>query len=194
MKRELRRAIRRKLGALDPVSAAEASRAIRERLFATPEWRSAEIVLAFVSMPGEVDTGPILSRAFESGKTVALPRVEGSTLLFHIVPEHYENWELHSYGMREPARDLPVLRLAEEHRGKALVVTPGLAFDRTCGRLGRGGGFYDGFLASAGPFVISAGVCFSVQLVDEVPRDEHDRQVDMVVSEHEVIYRDRHPA
>lgn len=186
--------MRRKLGSLDPIRAAEASRAICERLFTTPEWRSAEVVLTFLPMPEEVDTGPILSRAAESGKTVAVPRVVGPELLFHIIPEHFEAWELHSYGMREPGRDLPVLALAEEHRGKLLVVTPGLAFDRACGRLGRGGGFYDRFLAAAGPFGVSAGVCFSVQLIDEVPRDEHDRPVDLVVTEHEVIYRGREPA
>ena len=74
-----------------------------------------------------------------------------------------------------------------------LVVTPGLAFDRRGNRLGRGGGYYDGFLRTArGDPALSLaaiGVCLSVQLVAEAPHDERDERVDGVATDEELILR-----
>ena len=61
---------------------------------------------------------------------------------------------------------------------------PGLAFDRTGNRLGRGGSYYDRLLGcarAAGP-VTAVGVCFEWQLQENVPIATHDQQLDLVVS------------
>ena len=70
-----------------------------------------------------------------------------------------------------------------------VILTPGLAFDRTGGRLGRGAGFYDRFLERA-KLSTSApvlGVCFAEQLVDRVPADTHDVGVGMLVTQEGVF-------
>jgi 5-formyltetrahydrofolate cyclo-ligase len=62
-------------------------------------------------------------------------------------------------------------------------VVPGVAFDRHGGRLGHGRGYYDRLLAHARPDATLAGLCFEVQLVDEVPMSGHDVRLDYVVTE-----------
>jgi 5-formyltetrahydrofolate cyclo-ligase len=62
-----------------------------------------------------------------------------------------------------------------------IILVPGLAFDKKLNRLGRGKGFYDRFLKNfAG---IKVGVCFEIQLVDEVPIDDHDIELDYLITE-----------
>ncbi len=64
------------------------------------------------------------------------------------------------------------------------MLVPGLAFDARGGRLGYGAGFYDGLLASGVPdnAPLVAGA-FEAQMVPEVPRDDHDVPVDLVITE-----------
>ncbi len=67
---------------------------------------------------------------------------------------------------------------------EAAVIVPGLAFDRSGNRLGRGGGHYDRFLARPGmDQALKIGACWSLQLVDEVPVEDHDIGVDWVCHE-----------
>jgi 5-formyltetrahydrofolate cyclo-ligase len=54
-----------------------------------------------------------------------------------------------------------------------VVLVPGLAFDTCGGRLGRGGGFYDRFLALVRP-PLSIGVAFDEQMVDHLALESHD--------------------
>ena len=48
-------------------------------------------------------------------------------------------------------------------------------------RLGRGKGFYDQYLAHYSG--IKVGVCFSDQIVDLVPAEKHDVNLDYIVTE-----------
>ena len=65
------------------------------------------------------------------------------------------------------------------------MIIPGVAFDREGGRLGFGKGCYDAFLGSIDTFKV--GLCYGVQLVDEVPTEEHDIKMDMIVTECGII-------
>jgi 5-formyltetrahydrofolate cyclo-ligase len=74
-----------------------------------------------------------------------------------------------------------------------LVIVPGVAFDDACGRLGLGGGFYDAFLPTLPPRVRTMALAFDEQIVERVPRDEHDERVDIVVTPSVVHRRDADP-
>jgi 5-formyltetrahydrofolate cyclo-ligase len=63
-----------------------------------------------------------------------------------------------------------------------LVVVPGLGFDEAGGRLGRGGGFYDRFLARPGLKAWKVGVGLDEQVVGPVPRDAWDVGLDALVT------------
>ena len=66
-----------------------------------------------------------------------------------------------------------------------LVIIPGLAFDLLHNRLGSGSGWYDRFLSGLHRKrkITIIGVAFEVQIVDLLPREDTDVQVEMVVTE-----------
>jgi 5-formyltetrahydrofolate cyclo-ligase len=66
-------------------------------------------------------------------------------------------------------------------------VVPGVAFDRSCRRVGYGGGFYDRLLARTDEGAAAVAIAFSMQVVDEVPTGPLDRLVDAIVTEDGVI-------
>ena len=85
------------------------------------------------------------------------------------------------YGLREPSEPHPVSPDTID-----VMLVPGLGFDRGGGRLGRGGGYYDRFLAtSRAPVVI--GVGFDCQILESVHREAHDQLMTAVVTPSGVI-------
>ena len=64
-----------------------------------------------------------------------------------------------------------------------VVLVPGLAFTASGERLGQGGGWYDRFLVGIRPDCTTIGVCFSEQLVADLPVEAHDIRLDVVVTD-----------
>ena len=156
------------------------SKEVAANVLALPAVADAATVMAFSSFGSEVDTGPIIERLERDGRRVALPRVEGRD----IVAVAYRSGDVvkpSSFGALEPAGGEKV---APEEID--VVIVPGLAFDRSGHRVGYGRGFYDRFLGALPPDALTVGICFSVQLVDEVPHGRGDRPVGLVVTEHGV--------
>jgi len=176
-KRALRREVRARRDALPPEERERLGQAVARNLLTLPEVRQASTVMAFSSFGSEVDTRPIIEQLARDGRRVVLPRVEGRT----IVPVGYRSGDPvkpSSFGALEPAGGDPVR--PEEID---VVIVPGLAFDRRGHRVGYGGGFYDRFLGRLRPDALTVSICFSVQVVDEVPNGRGDRPVDLVVTE-----------
>jgi 5-formyltetrahydrofolate cyclo-ligase len=136
-----------------------------------PEYARANTVMAFVGFNGEPDTDPLIARVAVDGKRLLLPRVEPTG----IVPADGD-WPLvaSKFGVQEPTG--PAVDVGEID----LVIVPGLAFTVDGDRLGYGQGYYDRFLPTVSAPAV--GVCFTDQLVDEMPSTERDVRVDMVIS------------
>lgn len=136
---------------------------------------NAKTILAYYSLPDEVDTSQLLDDLVAEGKTVLLPKVIDD-----------ENMEIRRYTGRQDLEE-GILHLMEpigepftDYEDIDIVVVPGLAFDAEGHRLGRGRGYYDRFLHRKNhPFRV--GICFDFQKVAEVPVDEYDIPVDEVV-------------
>jgi 5-formyltetrahydrofolate cyclo-ligase len=64
-----------------------------------------------------------------------------------------------------------------------VVIVPGIAFTAAGDRLGQGGGWFDRFLAEVRPDCTTIGVGFQPQLVENVPTEPHDVQLDMVITD-----------
>jgi 5-formyltetrahydrofolate cyclo-ligase len=74
-----------------------------------------------------------------------------------------------------------------------LFVVPGLGFTRDGKRLGRGGGYYDATLRAASARSRRVGLAFGDQIVDTMPTNADDVDMDLVVTEAETLrglYRD----
>ena len=180
-KRVLRRAVLAERDAVPQDDRSALSRAIADRFLGLPETRGAETVLAFSSFGSEVDTGPLIAGLRSLGKTVALPRIDGNEVAPVVATPETPMTEA-SFGAMEPAegRALDVAELD-------LVVVPGVAFDRSCGRVGYGGGYYDRLLGKRRDGVAGIAIAFALQIVERVPSGAIDRRVDGVVTEFEVV-------
>lgn len=167
--------------ALDREFRAEASRAIAERALALPDLAETEPVGGYWPMRSEVDPRPILEALAARGRIVALSQI--------LHPElSWREWRpgdmlVHGgFKVMEPGPD------AAEVYPHALLV-PLCAFDRSGGRLGYGKGHFDRAIAglSARHALLTIGLAFSAQEIDAVPMDEHDRPLDLIVTEREVV-------
>ena len=174
-KKRLRREIRGlKARLLTPESRTEWSSAICDGIEKLDVFRKAGIILLYCPMVDEVDVSGLFS-ACHGSKRIAVPLVEGD----HLVLKEYDPLHVHR-GYRdiiEPDSDSADIQPSEID----FAVIPGMAFDASCRRLGRGGGFYDRLLPSLD--CVKAGAAFSFQIAEEVFSDELDSPVDMVVTE-----------
>lgn len=154
---------------------AEISERVADGVFAWMSPRLPGTVSAFLAMPGEVDIAVLFTRL--PGWRWVLPRVEPDrTLTFRDreVPR-----EIHPFGMEQPQDAGPVIPLHEID----VFLTPGLAFDRTGGRLGNGAGFYDRLLAKRRPDAVAVGITIESRVVEEIPMLDHDQRVDWLATE-----------
>lgn len=175
---------RRALAELTVEDRATASAAIRNRLLALPEVRSAPRVVSCLSFGPEVDTWPLVAALADAGRAVLAPRaVPGDlTMTLHPYPCALETLRM---GLRQPAAAAPALATAELTASDVVLVL-GLAFDRRGVRLGHGKGYFDRFLATTAALPI--GVCFAAQVVERLPREPHDVAMARVVTEEGLAY------
>jgi 5-formyltetrahydrofolate cyclo-ligase len=146
-----------------------------------PAWPEGP-VSAFWPIRSEFDPRPLMKSLAARGRTLALPRVEKPVLSFR---RYAEGDALVSggFGLSEPGPDAPLLR-------PRVMLVPLAAFDRRRHRIGYGAGFYDRAIAGfseAGEPPVTIGVAFSVQEVEAVPDEWHDRVLDAIVTERETI-------
>ncbi len=161
----------------------ELSAEIVERLLELPALASASTVLCYVSARTEVETHGLIARILETGWRVAIP---------YCVENRLQMWRIESlpelvpgaYGILEPPlaeRDLPSRRILPATIKVAII--PGVAFDKTGGRVGFGAGYFDRLLAELNPQAEIIAPAFECQLFDAAPMEPHDRRVDVVVTE-----------
>lgn len=175
-KAALRRAIRDQKRAMTQAQIEGTSRLLAQKLRAHPAYQQAKSLYGYLSYNQEVRTAPILEAALQDGKRVAVPKVfdGGKTMRFlwlddltAVAPGYC--------AIPEPIADGP-----EADDPTALVLMPGLAFDKDGRRLGYGGGFYDAFLA-AHPGHPTVALCYGFQMVEGLETDPHDMPVDDVL-------------
>lgn len=174
-KKTLRAMIREKKQALTPAQIEQASAELAGMLFAHPYWQQAKTVYGYLSYNQEVRTLPILQRALDEGKSVAVPKVFGSQMRF-IRIDSLRDVAPGYRGIPEPIADGPC---AQDET--ALILMPGLAFDAQGRRCGYGGGFYDRYLAEHRQHRTLA-LCYDFQMLDSLPCEEFDVPTDVVLS------------
>lgn len=175
-KNALRRRLRVLKQAMTPAEIAEKSNALCTMVLSSPEFQAAKTIYGYLPFNQEVNTLPLLEAALAMGKQVALPKCYGSEMRFIHISD-LSRVQASAFGAPEPAADAPIARDQQ-----ALVIVPGLAFDRQGHRIGYGGGYYDRFLA-AEPDHPTIALCYDFQLLDSLDPEPHDIPV------HAVFYR-----
>ena len=173
-KKELRRIIREKKRAMTVEAIEAASRRLGELFVETEEYKNAKTIYGYLPYNQEVRTVPMLQKALDDGKKVAVPKVYGDDMKFIYMDDLSAVSEGYA-GIPEPTADGPV---AEDTT--ALVLMPGMAFTKNGDRMGYGGGFYDKFLASE-PEHPTVALCYEFQMVESLPTAEYDIPVDKVL-------------
>ncbi len=179
-KTELRKIVRTRLAEMTPEERAEKSRQICRHTADSEVFRKASVVMAFLSMPYEVDTTALILHAWRQGKTVAVPKVFWEQR--YMIPVEIQSLdsglEKGRRELRNPTGGIPV-PLEEID----LVLTPGLAFDVCGNRLGRGEAYYDRFFKNPRLSAPRWALAFSFQVFEEIPAEKEDEPVDAVVTE-----------
>ena len=173
-KKVLRRQIREQKKAMTQAEIASRSEKLGELFAATEAYRNAKSVYGYLPYNQEVRTVPMLQKAIDDGKRVAVPKVYGDTMRF-IWLDDLSKVEKSEMGIPEPVADEPV---ADDET--ALVLMPGVAFTEKGDRMGYGGGYYDRFLADE-PNHPTVALCYEFQIQKTLPTEEFDIPVDLVL-------------
>ena len=182
-KKEARRQVREAVRRLTVEQRAENSAAIRSRLRELPELREAQAVMGFLPMPDELDTRPILADLLAAGKRVYVPRTfVRERRMIPVRLADLGRLRRGEYDILEPETDETCAAAALD-----FVIIPGRAFDRSGNRLGRGAGFYDEFMAQPGFRAVRCGAAFACQVLPEIPHNEKDLPVTMLVTEDGIL-------
>ena len=179
-KNSIRQQLRQILRSLSPEQRRIKSQAACRYLIESPEFAAASVVMLYLSMSQEVDTAAIALRAWQEGKTVAVPKVFMSDR--SMLPVEIQSLDTATkttpVGVREPDVGQPIPIECID-----LVLVPGLGFSPTGQRIGRGGGFYDRFLAQASFEGTTCGLAFEEQVVEALPMLPHDQHLNMLATD-----------
>ena len=160
-----------------------AAQEISHALLELPELHSARIVLAYAALPNEIDPAHAIWRLRARGAGIAYPRIESPGVLgLHLVGHELE-LVAGPFGLAQPSQHAP--RASRETIDA--VIVPGVAFDEHGLRLGYGGGYYDRLLPTLRADCVRIGIAFDEQLLPEIPAEEHDARVSIVVTPSGVI-------
>lgn len=154
---------------------ADESSVVIARLKENPRFLQAQTLLIYSALPDEVQTQSLLDELTEAGKMVLLPKVVSSEDMELRRYTGTSSLQPGAYGIMEPVGER-----FTDYATIDIAVVPGMAFDAQGHRLGRGKGYYDRFLAKV-PDVYKIGLCFSWQMVDEVPSEANDIMMDEVM-------------
>ncbi len=162
----------------------EKSISISSRVMGIPEVTVAQIILVYMHFRSEVQTSEIIRQMFVAHQIVTIPYTRSNTSqLVAVKVTNLEHQVAPGYwGIPEPKSEL-VDSSSCDPGTIDLVIIPGSVFDKSGGRLGYGGGYYDRLLTNEAPEAVRVGIAFELQLVDRVPVEPHDQFMDFVVTE-----------
>jgi 5-formyltetrahydrofolate cyclo-ligase len=184
-KRLLRERMRALRSGLSADQIRSISHATCRAAFRLPEIQEAGTVHIYSSIAArqEIDTVPLIALLQSAGKRIVMPVIRDFDAADGMTHHEYRGEEgltVNRWGVREPAEGAVVP--PEE---LDVVVVPALAVDMRGNRLGFGKGYYDAFLRTT--TATSVVLCPSACLVEELPTEPHDIQIDIIITESSII-------
>ena len=183
-KAAVRKMMIRRRNDLKPDEIVGFSRKIEENLFSCEDFLNRDSVLYYLSFEKEVRTDDMIARSLKFGKKVYVPRVvEAENKLEICEIESLETgFQVNGFGIREPS-GVP----AASPTKIDAIVTPGLAFDSTGGRIGFGGGYYDRLFMELPVNSLRLGVAYDFQIVDSLHQDVWDKKLHKVFTQKDTL-------
>lgn len=153
----------------------ENSRKIQDCVASHPFFLETNVIYCYVDYRNEVGTASIIRKAWQLGKQVAVPKVEGEEMKFYYISDFSDLKEGYC-GILEPTKNA----LANDTH--ALVIIPGVAFDKNRNRIGYGKGFYDKFMEKH-PSFHTIALAFECQVLDKIAVETFDYQPEVLITE-----------
>jgi 5-formyltetrahydrofolate cyclo-ligase len=192
-----RRDLRARLRSLSPGARATASQAVGATLIQFFPCPAGRVVAGFLPLPSEPDLTGFYHHWRHHGGHLAMPLITGhGQMEFRLLPANEPAESAHPdpnsappsfpgiipgpHGLYEPDPTRCELAATSEI---SLVLVPGLGFAAGGLRLGRGGGYYDRWLAHLPSSTQTIGITFSIQICPSLPTLNHDQKVDFLLTE-----------
>ena len=186
MKQKLKLEILEKRKKISETELKEKNKKIIKNLSSLKEFQEAKNILFYVSFNQEVNTHEIIRELLEEKeKNIIVPyTIKNKPTIFLSELKDFVELIPKTLGILEPKGKY----IREFDREKLdLVIVPGTVFDKNGNRIGYGFGYYDRFLKTIKKNVLKIGLAFDFQLVNHIPREEHDVPLDIIITENEVV-------
>lgn len=154
-----------------------------DRLWNSSYWKDAQMIGITWSQRFEWNTLPIIERALNEQKRVALPKVNKRK---HEI-EFFSITDITSVekGFVSIMEPIAYPHLFVPKQDIHLLIVPGIVFTRKGYRIGFGGGYYDRYLVDFANETIS--LCSEKQIVNEIAHEAHDQRVNILITERSMI-------
>jgi len=186
-KSNLRTELKKKLSQMTANEIIEQSKIITNKLLNDPIYASSNRVAVYLSMDSEVQTINIVKNIFASGKTCFIPKYNASDMFMVKLKsiDDLQSLPKTKWNILQPADD-DIREDALETGGLDLIIVPGLGFTINGKRLGRGKGYYDQCMMNyinkyPSNNLITIGLAFSQQICDDIPTNQQDCPIDIVI-------------
>ncbi len=137
-----------------------------------PKFYLAKNIALYYPLKGEVDVIPIIKKYYIT-KNILLPVIINDNIKLKLYTGE-KKLARGALGIKEPEGEI-----WDQISTLDLIIVPGIAYDLSGNRLGRGKGYYDRFLSTIMAYKI--GICFDFQIFESIPMQPHDSKVDEVI-------------
>ncbi|MCI6538369.1 5-formyltetrahydrofolate cyclo-ligase [uncultured Eubacterium sp.] len=153
----------------------EKSDQICKNIISSEVFQKAEKILAYAPLGNEADIRFAIEAGWKQNKRIAFPKVFGDTMKYFEVSD-FSELEEGTFHVMEPKEERPA------DWADALVLVPGVAFDRKKKRMGYGKGYYDRYFAGKADCV-KLGIAYELQVAEQLPTEENDLPMEYLVTE-----------
>ena len=163
----------------------EKSEAICRVVTATDQFLESSVIALYSPIRREADTEGIFHAARRLEKTTAYPLVSRDRNMLHFFSvDRPDRLIPGTYGIKEPdIQTAPEIAVHELD----MIIVPAVLLDMDGFRLGYGGGYYDRLLSDPSMRAHSTAIAYDFQVVERLPRHDHDMPVDRIITENRVI-------
>jgi len=179
-KKQLRDKIKKRRSELAVETRDKMSKQIHQFLGEIDEFNQAKSIFCYISYLSEVETEALISDFLHRKLALAVPKIIGKTEMIAVPLENLSDLEPDKMGILTPKSS----SVASDHFD--IAITPGLGFTEQGARLGYGRGYYDRWF-SKNKVKTKIGIAFEIQLVEELPLEETDMPLDILVTEERII-------
>lgn len=180
-KKTVRREVKTFLNSLDKDYINFSDEAIYKNVISMAEYKNAKNIFCFVGRTDEINTSLIIKKALADGKIIVVPKCVDLGIMNAVEIKSLDDLESGKYGIKEPKKHCKILSPKDIDFG----LIPCLTCNARGERLGYGAGFYDKYLKSTS--FLKVVLCRDKIMRNDIPVDDYDILMDIVVSEKKII-------